>query len=278
MIENIKIVRAVKIIECHNTDSIPLKVLCDDNEIYIIKTMFKKHPPLEELINEILCNYFLQCWDISVPEQALVIFDSILAEQYLLEGKTIDKKYLEFDFKDHYFYGSKFLPNSTEIDLYNFTLENKHDFNKFENPLDLIKIGIFDRWIANKDRRIDNPNILMINSGTKFKLIPIDNTQAFANHANYKSLRIVLMNIVNEKSILNSPTIKRIRSFADSKKYINLAEDISLNIEKSIDYIEQIFDNIPSGFGLSKQGKTKIKEILSNEERNAIISRFYLNN
>jgi hypothetical protein len=277
LIDKIQIVRAVQILDCKNTNSIPLQVLCDDNEIYIIKTMFKKHPPIEDLINEILSNYFFQCWDIPVPEQALVIFDDILIEQYLLENTTISKKYIDFKFDNHYFYGSKFLPNTTEVDLYNITLKNKHDYNKYQNPIDLIKIGVFDKWIANMDRRFNNPNILVDNSGVKFKFIPIDNTQSFANQNDYKNLKLALMDTFNNKSILSSPITKSISSFANSKKYSNLANEIIGNIEKSIDLIDPIFENIPSEFGLSKQGKNKIKEILSNNTRNNIISRFYLN-
>lgn len=277
MIESIKIVRAVKILYCHSTNSIPLRVLCDDNEVYIIKTMFKNQAPFEDLINELLCNYFFQCWDIPVPEQAIVIFDDILIEQYLLGKETINKKYIDFKFNNHYFYGSKFLQFATEIDLYNITLKDKHDYNKYQNPIDLLKIGAFDKWIANMDRRSDNPNILVDTSGSKFKFIPIDNTQSFANQSSYKNLKLALMDTVNNKSILNSPITKSISNFANSKKYSNLAKEINSNIEKSIDFIEPIFENIPSEFGLSKQGKNKIKEILSNQERNEVISRFYLN-
>ncbi|WP_192499683.1 HipA family kinase, partial [Flavobacterium sp. PL002] len=216
MIDKIQIVRAVQILDCKRTNSIPLQVLCDDNEIYIIKTMFKKHPPIEDLINEILCNYFFQCWNIPVPGQALVLFDDILIEQYLLENSAIDKKYTDFKFENHFFYGSKFLPNTTEIDLYNLTLKDKHDYKKYQNPLDLIKIGVFDKWIANMDRRKDNPNILIDSSNVKYRFIPIDNTQSFANQNNYKNLKLSIMDTVGNKSILNSQITKSICKFANS--------------------------------------------------------------
>jgi hypothetical protein len=277
LIDKIQIVKAVQIIECYGTNSIPLKVLCDDNEVYIVKTMFKTHGPFEDLINETLCNYFLQCWNIPVPEQAIVVFDDILVEQFLLENKTINKKYINFKFDNHFFYGTKFLPYATEIDLYNITLKDKHDYNKYENPIDLIKIGAFDKWIANMDRRIDNPNILIDNTGKKFRLIPIDHTQSFANQTDYKNFKIAIMDTVNNKSILNSPITKSISNFANSKKYSNLANESTGNIDNTIAYIDAIFENIPSEFGLSKQGKDKIKEILSNQTRNQDVSRLYLN-
>ncbi|WP_225738175.1 hypothetical protein, partial [Flavobacterium sp. PL002] len=65
--------------------------------------------------------------------------------------------------------------------------------------------------------------------------------------------------------------------FANSNSYSNLAKEINSNIEKSIDLIESVFENIPSEFGLSRPGKNKIKEILSDKPRNNIVSASYLN-
>lgn len=278
MINSIPILTAVKILHCYETNSLPLQVLCDDNEIYVIKTMFKTHPPLEDLVNETLCNYFFQCWDIPVPEPAIIKFDTILIEQYLAEGNGINKKYTGFKFSDHYFFGTKFLQSTTEIDLYNLSLKDKRDYKKYQNPLDLIKIAVFDKWIANMDRRSDNPNILIDTSSEKFAFIPIDNTQAFAGQSMYKALNIAVMNPPNNKSILDTPITKSIRKFADPNIFSNLGTEIINDICNTIDLIEPIFENIPSDFGLSKSGKKRIKEILSNQERNKTISSFYINN
>lgn len=277
MINSTPILTAVKILHCYETNSLPLQVLCDDNEVYVIKTMFKTHPPFEDLINETLCNYFLQCWDIPVPEPAIIKFDNILIEQYLAEGNTINNKYTDFKFNNHYFFGTKFLHSTTEIDLYNLSLKDKRDYKKYQNPLDLIKIGVFDKWIANMDRRLDNPNILIDTSSEKFTFIPIDNTQAFACQNAYKALNIAVMDTANNKSILNTPITKSICKFADPNIFSNLDKEITNNICNTIDLIESIFENIPSDFGLSKSGKKRIKEILSNQERNKTMSSFYIN-
>lgn len=278
MINTIPILTAVKILHCYGTNSLPLQVLCDDNEVYVIKTMFKSHPPFEDLINETLCNYFLQCWDIPVPEPAIIKFDNILIDQYLAEGGIISKKYTSFTFNNHFFFGTKFLQFTTEIDFYNLSLKDKRDYKKYQNPLDIVRIGIFDKWVANTDRRSDNSNILMDTSTEKFRFIPIDNTQAFACQNDYKALKIAIMDTVNNKSILNAPITKSICIFADPKIFSILDKEIIAKIEKTIDLIEPIFENLPSDFGLSKKGKAKIKEILSNKERNTIVSSFHINN
>jgi len=38
-----------------------------------------------------------------------------------------------------------------------------------------------------------------------------------------------------------------------------------------------VFSQVPSSFGLSKTGKLKIKQILSDKDRNIKISKLYLN-
>jgi hypothetical protein len=273
----IKTLTAVKIIHCYGTNSLPLQVLCDDNELYVIKSMFKSHPPFEDLINEVLCNNLLQSWGIPVPEPAIVILDNVVIEQYVEEGNSINDKYKKFDFSNHFFFGTKFLYSTTEIDLYNLTLKNKYDFNKYENPIDLIKIGVFDKWIANMDRRSDNPNILMDTSSDKFRFIPIDNTQAFAYQNNYKGLNKAIMDAANIKSILNTPITKSICKFAKNEVVANFEKVIIGNIENSIETIDLIFENIPSEFGLSAAGKNRIKLILSDKERNKKVSQFHLN-
>ncbi len=47
-------------------------------------------------------------------------------------------------------------------------MKNKRDFNKFSKPLDFIKIAVFDNWIANKDRKVSNPNLLLQEVGGSF--------------------------------------------------------------------------------------------------------------
>lgn len=277
MINSIKTLSAVKIMKCYGTNSLPLQVLCDDGELYVAKTMFKKHPPFEDLINEVLCNRFLEQWGVPVPEPAIIVFDNVLIQQFMEEGNSINTKYMTFDFDNHYFYGTKFLQTATEIELYNLSLKDKHDYNKYQNPLDLIKIGVFDRWIANMDRRSDNPNILVDTSTPKFSFVPIDNTQAFAYQSQYKALNLAIMNGSNQKTILNTPIVKSIYNFADRNKISNLGKEIADNIDETVANIDSVFEKVPTVFGLSKAGKNKIKEILSDKERNKAIANFYIN-
>ena len=69
---------------------------------------------------------------------------------------------------------------------------------------------------------------------------------------------------------------KSIVSFADSKFMANFHNEILADFDNVINNIDFIFDQIPNTFGLSKKGKNKIVEILSNKERNLKVSKIHL--
>ncbi|MBP0904784.1 HipA family kinase [Mariniflexile gromovii] len=277
-LEEIKHITAVQILEQQGTNSVPFFVLCDDGELYIAKTMFKSHPPFADIINEILCVYFLEQMGVKTIKPALISVPQEVYDSFKLTGKLFDIKYDNLIFNNTIFFGSLFQPTTTEAELYNISLKNKFDYNRYINPIDFLKIGVFDNWIANMDRRGSNPNILINESiNGKFEFLPIDHVQAFAYQNNYKALRLALMSSSNPKSILNTPMSKSILKFADSNFIANFHIDLIESFDKVIKNMDFVFNQIPNSFGLSKNGKMKIKEILSNKERNIQISKIYLN-
>ena len=276
--EDIKHITGIQIIKQTDTNSVPFLVLCDDGELYFAKTMFKTHAPFEDLVNEILCVYSLEIMNVKTITPALITVPQEVFESFKLEGGAYDKRYEGLGFNDVLFFGSLFQESTTEIEVYNSALKNKYDYNKYKNPTDFLKIGIFDYWIGNKDRRGSNPNILIKETiDGKFEFLPIDHTQAFGLQSNYKALRIALMPEVNSKSIIRTPMSKSIISFADSKFMANFHDEILANFDNVINNLDFVFDQIPNTFGLSQMGKNKIVEILSNKERNLLVSKIHLN-
>lgn len=269
---------AVQIIEQKATNSVPFLVMCDDAELYYAKTIFKPHPPFQDLINEILCVYALELMNVKTIKPALITIPQEVFENFKKENKDFDSKYNNVVFDDIMFFGSLSEDSTTEVEVYNTTLKNKFDYNKYKNPTDFLKIGIFDYWIGNMDRRGSNSNILVKETiDGKFEFLPIDHTQAFAHQHNYKALRLELMSRPHPKSILRTPMSKSIISFADSKFMANFHDEILADFDNVINNIDFVFNQIPNTFGLSEMGKKKIVEILSNKERNLLVSKIHLN-
>ncbi|MDO6852620.1 hypothetical protein Q4599_03460 [Cellulophaga lytica] len=276
MLEEVQFRRAIKINSAKKTKgSAPLEVLCDNGEIYFVKTTVPTHPPFPELINELLCIYLCELWGLKVAIPSLVILPQNIVDSFLSEGNTLDQRYDGINFDDRIFFGTKIILNSTEFEKYNSSFKNKHDFNKFNDPLDLIKIGVFDFWIGNKDRRPSNPNIIISSSEHGFVFNPIDHTAAFGYQSNYKGLKASQMSIEDSGNILSTQISKSILKFALLNNSTKLHLDLINCINQSIENLEFIFTQIPTNWGLSKGGKSKILNILSNKERNKIILKSY---
>lgn len=269
---------AVQIVDQKTTNSVPFLVLCDDAELYYAKTVFKKHPPFEDLINEIICVYALELMNVRTIKPALIKIPQEVFDDYKNENKYFDTRYNNLAFNDVTFFGLILEESTTEVEVYSTILKNKFDFNKYKNPTDFLKIGVFDFWIGNMDRRGSNPNILVKQTtDDKFEFLPIDHTQAFAYQSNYKSLKLALMANPHPKSILRTPMSKSIISFADSNFIANFHGEILADFDNIINNLDFIFEQIPNNFGLSKKGKEKIIEILNDQERNLIVSKIHLN-
>lgn len=274
MIQPLKTLNAVKILNEVQSNSVPLEILTDDSEIYFAKTIFKNHPPFEDLINEIICHYLLRVWNIFVPDAAIIKVSKDTLDDY--KSKTLDKRYLDNDIEKLFFFGTKKLENVTEYNRENLVIGDKNQFKKIMNPLDFIKIAVFDNWMANKDRKISNPNLMLQALDDKFRIVPIDNLQCFACQSDYKGLNKAVMNIFPTGTLIVSDMLKSICNFADSNYISNLETTILDDMNNSVACLDDIFSQIPSEFGLSKAGKGRIKQILSDNIRNSRLSKLYL--
>ena len=274
MIEPIKHIEAIKIVREINTQgSSPLQIICSNGCVYYAKSTYASIPRVE-LINEVLCNYFLKTWNLNAPEMALVKIDKVVVESYLSEKGILSNRYGEKSF-EHEFIGFKELSPATELDRYVKKLSNKAEWHQLLNPLDLIKIGVFDYWVCNKDRKPNNPNILLKSTYSKISIHPIDHTAAFGFQTNYKTLNESLLFLESSFSILNVPLIKSITKFATDSELSELKNEILSDIKRCVENMDDIFDQVPSEWGFSKKAKSKLKQILSDIDRNKSISESY---
>lgn len=75
-------------------------MLCNDAELYYVKTMFKTHPPFEDLINEILCVYGLELMHVKTIPPAFIKIPQVVFEDFKKEDKPFDKRYNNLAFND----------------------------------------------------------------------------------------------------------------------------------------------------------------------------------
>lgn len=248
--------------ETRATNHSPLLVLTSDLEEYFSKTPKDQTPELN-IICEFLCSYLLQCWDIKTPEIAALKVDS-----------GIIKIPLSPNHKRNYFsrhsFGSKILDPVVVLDAI-MSIDTKHDYNKFENPVDILKIGLFDIWIENDDRKPTNTNILVKNDGNGFNFYAIDHSFTFS------SMKFIDLNPVKDlgvsynDSILYSDFTQSVYNLLirNRKKLLDELKDYFIdsvtNCQNNFNYIT---NNIPKDLGLSAQDISAIKKFLFSKARN----------
>lgn len=128
-----QVINAVQIINILGTNSIPIKVLAEDADIYFAKIIFKTHPPLEDIINELIGNFIYSSWGIQVPEINIIKIENELLKRFIAENNLVSK-YSDFNIEDLFIIGVKEVVNQIDVDLHNLTITNKNDFNKFLDP------------------------------------------------------------------------------------------------------------------------------------------------
>ncbi len=253
--------------------SSPMRVLCDDFEIYIIKTAIcSKEKTYFELINEVICASLLNIWSIKSPQYKFAKIDTLVWSNFK-RSKTIPHLYEKENLSDTYF-ASKQISNFTEFQFYFDQHFKKNQIEIYEKPIDLIKIGLFDLWVCNKDRTPSNPNLLIQETkDSLLNFIPIDHTAAFAYSSDYRNLNESTLFLEDSFSILSSDFCKLLVSQLNKDELKkSLEEEFNRCVYLSLNHLRDILDLIPKEWGLTKNAKTNIINILSDKERNAKIS------
>ena len=170
----IPVARAISILdEIKTSGHSPLKVQCDDGNIYIVKK--RKHHDCDTAItSEFICNYLCKIWNLETPEAALV---SVSLE--LINDHPKSQYHRPNLYKDYLCFGSKFNEDAIDLEISDLST-TKQNLKVFENPLDFLKIGLFDLWVVNIDRKPKNLNLMkLISTQSKFHFLAIDHAYAF---------------------------------------------------------------------------------------------------
>ncbi len=159
----------------------PLKVLADDFNIYVIKNDKGHIPPLY-LLNECIASVFLHEWELPSPDTCLMKVDKSLVSEL-----TELSEYHKPLYYDNLCFGSRLIENTSDLNEIITTID-KAFYNKIINPLDFLRIALFDTWVENDDRKPTNYNLILASEENKFRVIPIDQAYIFNsdgyNHLN----------------------------------------------------------------------------------------------
>lgn len=247
-----------------DSNSKPMKFLCVDFESYFVK-ISNTEGDFDDLIYEVVANDLANYFGIPTPQYKIV---RVLESSYSIDDIELNKKYIV---TNNIGYGSKEIPFHEIMSKDTSIISNKHDFNLYENPLDFIRIGVFDFHIKNGDRFEGNFNIILdVLSSTKKKFIAIDHIAIFGSPI-AKNLFEPRLNDNLVKNILNCSFGKALISYLEMDRIKEVINDYFDRIDGIEVVIRKSFETIPECWRYNEDLPDRILRYLINEERNVYL-------
>lgn len=237
------------------TGSNPLLVTCNDLNDWVCK--YDKFP--NYLFNELVASEFGKLWRINIPETSL-----IKVHKEHVPNKKFPKLQPNLFNKDCF--GSLYLENTKEIDLTFIPLFKEKSFrDKILVKSDLLKIALFDIWLANEDRNYNNNNLLLhYAQNNSLSFYAIDHVAIF----NSSFFNYGIQALTEDESILNTELAKLL--FASDRKLgetVNkLVESFYLCIKDCETNLDNILALIPNSWAIDTVDiKAKMEQYLFND-------------
>jgi hypothetical protein len=266
------ITRGIALINLGNqANKLPPKILAEDGNIYLIHSPKESEINKYRTTNKFLANHFLKIWNLRSPKLAAIhappsIFKGI-SKTNLLPKSSITSGKVCFGIQSH----------RAEI-MFNPLMDDVHywSYKAFNNPLDFLKLALFDGWIGNNGRKNPSKDLFFLsNRNHKLELYTSHHEFTFGNipyeylSKNYRNkahFSILELNIVRKIISMNA---------YDELKTILSAYYFDA-IKKVIHSFADILEEMPENYRIRTQNKNKIKEFIENKDKNERVLEEFL--
>lgn len=263
-----------KVISCseeiRTTGNSPIKVIAENYEGYLAKNS-KPLTPATDIINELLAHCFLKLWNLKTPNATILDFSSDL----LLSEYT--KSYHRPSFYQKPIFDSSWLKGAFDSTAF-FKAHSKLDVKVFCDFNDFFKIGLFDIWVENDDRKPTNLNLMFLeNDEGKFNIIPIDHCYIFST-MKYQDLKAEYFSPIANENLLVTDLVRSLKKYKhENRKWDKEDKDyFYLCISTCEKYFDEIINFIPKEWNFTATDAASLKSFLFNAERNSKVFADYL--
>jgi hypothetical protein len=238
--------------------------MCNDDAIYYCKFRSSKsfkEKEIDCLAYEIVCNALLKKLNIPTPEIALV---QLTENSFDAKDLKANKRYAK---PGIICFGSKEIPHADLVTGIG-VIESKRDYNQFTNPLDLLKIAMFDIWVDNTDRgKNDNFNILIAPDTFGSKFIAFDNAFCFGGVNSLRTFNELWLPTGSYK-LIRTPYFKAFRKYFDKNEVKEIVDNLLCLHSNEIEFIiSDVFKQIPQEWQVETKLDERILRYLTNENR-----------
>lgn len=218
--------------EQYQTGESPVLVMCSDINFYICKYIRNSASP-QKLVCELIGAKMAMVWGLNAPDVSLVKVKSGHWPKRFSPPKVMTTML-----------GSKY------VDSVEYVLPSTFDKLAQTSAMikQLLKIALYDFWVANEDRNENNSNLLYDIINKTF--VPID-FGCILNNADFQS---PMMQLTTSDTILNSPLFrylaKSIRPQTIRKYIPELRESYSKYINRCREKVKIFVEYIPSDWNV----------------------------
>ncbi|HZK92801.1 MAG TPA: HipA family kinase [Prolixibacteraceae bacterium] len=239
----------------------PVLILCNDMQEYVCK-----HALGADAMN-LFCEYvadsFLRLWKLPVPDFAFVKINYDHVKQFGIPQRLTEKTW----------FGSKYSQFYQELHLFTDTPDVSKQKGYLDNRDNLLKIALFDIWMANEDRRYDHLN-LMIDVSRNYDFVPIDHGAVF----NTRTMNYPLTLLTEDECLTSIPLMQLLfPKMAVSKEYIlKLKEYFYICTSECKQNFDEILSTLPLDWNIDLTVAThKVNsELFTSEWEEQVIKTF----
>lgn len=250
----------------YETGDRPILVLCSDMQDYVVKHGLNGNAT--NLVCEYIAASFLKLWNLPVPEFSFVRVNYDHVKHYAMPKRDVELTC----------FGSRFDKLFVEISQFNDKADLKRNNISEEQKLNLLKISLFDIWLANEDRNQNNLNLLY-DVRNACNIIPIDHGAIL----NSRSLSSKLELLTESESLVSTDLYRHMfkNHYSTKADISNLKDYFYLCANKCTQNFDEILNNTPADWH-SAVDAIKIKfqnEVFSHNWKSTVLHTFleYIN-
>lgn len=250
----------------YDTGDRPILILCGDMHEYVCKHAMGGNGM--NLLCEYIAASFLKIWELPVPDFAFIKLNYEHIRPLNISEHLVSKTC----------FGSRYNRYAQELTLFTDEPDIKKQKAYFDNREQLLKIALFDLWLANEDRNFNNTNLL-IDVKDNYSFIPID-------HGAILNTRVVnskISTLTENECLTDTEIFKKLFPIRDfSKNYINeLREYFYLCTQQCKTEFREILDQIPLEWDVNRKvvEQKLIEEVFTPEWEESVFNTFldYIN-
>ena len=246
-----------EIVRVFDTRNHPVQVIADDMKDYVAKHN-RGQAPCTTLRNELLAYEYAKLWGLPVLEAALMIVDPAHVGQHIATN-------CQPAFFKHTCFATRYRKGSTEFNAF-LDQTSAYEKLRFHNRSDLLKIVLFDIWLANDDRTGGHPNLLVTADEEGHTIRVMDHEGIFYGNNPERELPLLTL----EDSLLTHPAFRALlgREFnKDAESAQQLVADLYLWAKACEQHTDEILSHLPADWRIDVATFRPLVQRLFTEDR-----------